>query len=222
MNLRFPWSTADFLNGINQLLDLEPRMTYYIRPIVFRAEPELTITGADRKEADVCIFGVRVQRDLDVPLTCCISDVERASANAMPTHCKVSGVYVNSYLVRSRAEMQGYSDGLMLDRHGRIAEASAANVFFIHKGGLVTPEITPEILAGVTRFVVMEIAKELGITVSERAVWPGELDQFDGVFLCSTLLELRPVDFIGDRRLGTSANDVFLRIVASFRKITHQ
>jgi len=222
MNLRFPWSTRDILEGIDAILETEPPMTYYLRPIVYRGGPELTITGADQTQADICIFGVRVQRDLNVPLRCCMSDVERASAKAMPTHCKVSGVYANSYLVRSRAEKLGFNDGLMLDRQGRIAEASAANVFFIQEGRLITPAITEEILAGVTRRVVMEIANGLGIPVAERAVWPTELDGFEGAFLCSTLLELRPIECIDGLQLTTADNDVFGRILTSFRRITHQ
>jgi len=129
---------------------------------------------------------------------------------------------LNCYLTRKEAEQRGFDDGLLLDRHGRVAEASAANVFFIRDGQLVTPEITPEILRGVTRQVVLEIAQSLGILVDERVVVPEELANYQGAFLCATLMELRPLSRIEDFPYSTEQNPLFRQILDAFRRLTHK
>jgi branched-chain amino acid aminotransferase len=220
MSLELRWSTAELQQAIVSLLSQEPPADYYIRPIAHRRDAELTITGADRNPADLCIFGVPVARDCDAALDCCLSGVQRVSSLAMPTRYKVSGMYVNSYLCRREAEVRGFHDGIMLDRAGHIAEASAANIFFCAAGSLVTPELTPEILDGITRQVVLELAAEFGIPVVERAIAPDELNTFEAAFLCSTLMEIRSIGRI--EGIGfASAHPGFLRIREGFRQLTH-
>ena len=120
MSLNFRWTTNDLLQAIDRLLAVLPPRTYYIRPLVLRAGPELFITGADAQPVDLCIYAVLVGRDNDNPMNCCLSSFERVSSRSMPTHCKVSGIYVNCYLTRKEAEQRGFDDGLMLDRFGRV------------------------------------------------------------------------------------------------------
>ncbi|HUN96413.1 MAG TPA: aminotransferase class IV, partial [Bradyrhizobium sp.] len=131
MGLVFPWSVEALLAGIEELLQHEPKGTQYIRPIAFRGAPELWITGSQEHPADVSIFTVRTDkhRDLDAPISCELSSVERISSRAIPRQIKVSGAYVNSFLARRMAEKAGADDGLMFDRDGHLTEASAANVF---------------------------------------------------------------------------------------------
>ena len=129
----FPWSVEELLAGIMELLKHEPERTQYIRPIAFRGAPELWITGSEGRPADVSIFTVRTDqhRDLDDPISCELSSVERISSRSIPRQIKVSGAYVNSFLARKTAEKSGADDGLMFDREGHLTEASAANVFLI-------------------------------------------------------------------------------------------
>lgn len=221
MSLHLRWTTDELLKGIHRLLEVVPPRTYYIRPLVLRAGPELFITGADALPVDVCIYAVLVGHDNDNSLKCSLSTLERVSSRSMPTQCKVCGVYVNCYLTRKEAEQRGFDDGLMLDRYGRVTEASAANVFFIRGERLITPEVSLEFLPGITRKVVLEIAARRGITVEERVVWPHEFADFDGAFLCATLMEIKPLSRIENFEYATAQHPLFRQVLNDFRALTH-
>ena len=195
MGLVFSWSVDEMLTGITDLLKLEPNGTQYIRPIAFRGGPELWVTGSEGRPVDVSIFTVRTEahRDLDDPMSCEISAVERISSRSIPGQIKVSGAYVNSFFARKTAEKSGYDDGLMFDRDGHLTEASAANVFLIDNSRLLTPRLKPDIFPGITRQVVLELARDIGVDVCEVDLRRENLAGIDGAFLCSTLMEIRAV-----------------------------
>ena len=222
MGMPLAWSVGDMLAGMMDLLAREGAETQYIRPIAFRGAPELWLTGAEGRPVDVCIFTVPVMRDVDGPIRCHLSPVERVTSLAMPVGNKVCGTYVNSFMARKTAEQQGYDDGIMLDRRGHVAEASAANVFFIRDGCLFTPLLTPDVFPGITRRVVLEICEKLGRGVEQRDIRPADLKSLEGAFLCSTLMELRPVSVLGSELLGTIHHPVFKEVLDAFRAITHQ
>ena len=222
MGLSFSWSVDDMMRGILNLLAEEPPGTQYVRPIAFRGAPELWVTGSKGRPVDVAIFTVRTedQRNIDEAMSCIISPVERISSRSFPSQTKVSGSYVNSFLARSHAESMGYQDGIMLDRNGLIAEASAANVFFIKDNHLITPSPNPDIFPGITRLTVIEIAKLNGIPLVERPLREADIGDVEGAFLCSTLMEIRSISDIGSRKLQTESSEVFRSVVRSFRKQT--
>jgi len=222
MGLQFRWTVSEMLTAIEELLDREARTTQYIRPIAYRRAPELWVTGSQDREADVSIFSVVAPRDISDSLNCQLSPVERVSSRALPQHTKVSGAYVNSFMARRCAELAGFHDGIMLDREGRLAEASAANVFLIRKGCLITPPANPDVFPGITRTVVQQLAGDLGIPVSEQDVRPSDLPGIDGAFLCSTLMEIRPLAKIDDRDLPTAEDAAYTAILRSFRSLVHQ
>ena len=220
MGLSLAWTVDDLIRAIHELLACEPEGTQYIRPIAYRKAPELWITGSEGKAVDVSIFTVRVGRDNNELLSCHVSPVERISSKAIPAHTKVSGAYVNSFNARKTAELAGFNDGIMLDREGCIAEASAANFFSIRDGRLFTPALTADVFPGVTRLVVLEIARDAGISVYEGEMRPADLVDIDGAFLCSTLMEIKGLGRLNDRSLNTAEEPVFRAVVEQFRKIT--
>lgn len=222
MGMPIPWSVDELMTGLRALLDLEPKETQYVRPIAFRGAPELWVTGSEGKPVDVSMFTVKVGRDNDTPLTCQLSPVERVSSRAIPQQIKVSGAYVNSFHARKTAELAGFQDGLMFDREGRVAEASAANFFAIAGRRLLTPPKNPDIFPGVTRQVLLELAEQEGIEHEEVDLRAADLQKIDGAFLCSTLMEIRALSRLGDLPLATEGNDIYRAIVAAFRRLTHQ
>lgn len=222
MGLEIPWTTRQLLDGVLALLKEEPAATQYVRPIAYRRAPELWVTGSEGKPVDVSIFTVRVDREIDSPVACHLSPVERISSRAIPAQTKVSGAYVNSFNARKTAEKAGYQDGLMLDREGRITEASAANVFLIRGDRLLTPPLNPDVFPGITRSVVLELAASAGIEAEETDLRAEDLRNLDGAFLCSTLMEIRPVSCIGERKLPTAELGAYRAITQEFRKLTRQ
>jgi branched-chain amino acid aminotransferase len=223
MGLNFPWGVDDLMKGLDDLLSLEPKRTQYIRPIAYRRAPELWVTGAEGRPVDVSIFTVRTDnvRNLNKLITCQSSPVERISSASIPGQVKVSGSYVNSFHARRTAELAGFDDGVMFDRNGRIAEASAANFFAIIEDRLVTPPLNPDVFPGVTRFSLINIARQLGIDVEERDLYGSDTIKFDGAFLCSTLMEIRGISIFQDIPLGTAENRMYKRLVVQFRSTTH-
>jgi branched-chain amino acid aminotransferase len=224
MGLVFSWSVAELLAGIMDLLKLEPTGTQYIRPIAFRGGPELWVTGSEGRPVDVSIFTVRTDahRDLDDPISCEISSVERISSRAIPGQIKVSGAYVNSFLARKTAEKSGFDDGLMFDREGCLTEASAANVFLIAGELLLTPRLKPDVFPGITRQVLLELAHGKGMEIREAELQQQDLAGIDGAFLCSTLMEIRALSRLGERPLPTVELPMYKSLVSAFRTLTHQ
>ena len=103
-------------------------------------------------------------------------------------------------LSKHEAERQGYTDSLMLDHEGKIAEATGANIFFKDKEGNLHTPIPDSFLDGITRRTVIEIAKSKNIKVHERKVSPDELSNFVGCFLTGTAAEVTPVSCIAENQ----------------------
>jgi branched-chain amino acid aminotransferase len=223
MDLPFPWSVEQLLEGTRELLRRCSSRTQYIRPIGYRGGPSVpAITWRNIDvPVDVCIFAVEVGRDNASPMACQLSQIERVSGRSMPVSRKACGVYVNSFLAQREAERVGFDTGLMMDRLGRIAEASTSNVFFIHDRQLVTPALTPEVFPGVTRRLVLDICERLQLKAIERDVYPEELGDFQAAFLCATLIEVRPISRIGNYVYHSENSPIFRSILHEFRQITH-
>jgi branched-chain amino acid aminotransferase len=112
---------------------------------------------------------------------------------AIPSRAKVNGAYVNSVLAKQDAIDSGYDDCIFLDSHGHVCELSAANIFLIRNGKLITPDKTSDLLEGINRRTIIEQAKELGIEVEERTVDLTELYIADEVLICGTSAFVAPV-----------------------------
>ena len=220
MGLQFSWSLQDLKSGLLSLLDEIPATNYYIRPIVYRAGSYLNFS--DEMPVDVTILAVNIARDVGKPLTCHISPFERVSGRAIPVTWKICGTYVNSYLSRREAQVDGFNDAIMLDQKGRITEASAANIFFLQKDTVITPALTENIFPGITRSTLLDIASNVGIEVIERDVRPEELEDFDGAFLAATMMELKPLSAIDNLQYDSSNHSLFRRFLQEFQEITHQ
>ncbi len=120
---------------------------------------------------------------------------------SIPSRAKVNGAYVNSVLGKQDAIDSGYDDCLFLDSEGHVCELSAANIFIVRNGVLMTPGDSSDILEGINRKTVLEIAKELDIPVAERAIDLTELYIADEVFACGTSAFVAPVSEIDKRAI---------------------
>ena len=127
-----------------------------------------------------------------------ISNWRRPAPDTVPWDTKASGLYMICTLSKHEAERDGYTDSLMLDHDGNIAEATGANVFFKDKDGILHTPIPDSFLDGITRRTVIEIAKSKNIKVVERKINPEELKNFSGCFLTGTAAEVTPVSKIAN------------------------
>jgi branched-chain amino acid aminotransferase len=131
-----------------------------------------------------------------------VSSWRRVTDNAIPARGKISGAYVNSALVREDARVSGFDDAIVLNERGKVAEASVANLMLVRGGTLVTPAITADILEGITRRSLLQLARDMGLPVEEREVDRTELYVADEIFLCGTGAQLAPVVSVDRRPVG--------------------
>ena len=121
----------------------------------------------------------------------------RPAPDTAPCHAKAAGLYMICTLSKHAAERDGYADALMLDYRGQVAEATGANIFFVRDGALHTP--APDcFLNGLTRQTAIKLARERGIEVIERAIFPDELSTFSECFITGSAAEITPVAEIGE------------------------
>lgn len=121
---------------------------------------------------------------------------------AIPSRAKVNGAYVNSVLAKQDAIDSGYDDCIFLDSQGHVCELSAANIFLVRKGKLITPDKTSDLLEGINRRTIIEKAAELGIEVEERTVDLTELYVAEEVFVCGTSAFVAPVIEVDGRLIA--------------------
>lgn len=126
----------------------------------------------------------------------------RVSDTAIPARAKVNGAYVNSALAKQDALDSGFDDALFLNQNGYVSELSAANIFMVKRGELITPDCASDILEGITRRSILELAREANIPVSERKVALTELYTADEVFACGTSAFVSPITEIDGRQIG--------------------
>jgi branched-chain amino acid aminotransferase len=132
------------------------------------------------------------------------SSWRRINDNTIPARCKVTGGYVNSALAKTEALEHGYDEAIFLTADGFISEGSAENIFLIRDGRLITPPLSDDILEGITRETVIELAREeLGIETTERAIGRTELYIADEAFLCGTGAQVSPIIEVDKRPLGS-------------------
>ncbi len=180
-----------------------PREDTYIRPLAYKSAESV---GVNLKgESQLSIFTVPMGNYVELTgLKCCVSSWRRVADNAIPTRAKCTGSYVNTALAVDTAHRAGYDDAIFLTHDGFVSEASAANIFLIRKDQLITPPVTADILEGITRDAVMDLAdKEFGMKTEERNVGRTELYAADEVFLTGTGFQIAPVTEIDDRPIGT-------------------
>ena len=141
---------------------------------------------------------------------------------AIPSRAKVNGAYVNSVLARQDAIDSGYDDCLFLDVSGHVCELSAANVFVVRDGVLHTPSQASDILEGISRRTVLELARDLGMDVRERTIDLTELYVADEVFACGTSAFITPVLEIDKRQVnGNTPGPITMQLREKYYDLQH-
>lgn len=182
-----------------------PKEDTYIRPIAYISSEGLgpKLIGY---ETGFAIYTIPLGEYIDtsVGIKVGFSSWRRINDNTIPARCKVTGGYVNSALARTEAMEQGYDEALFLTMDGFVSEGSAENLFLVRNGLLITPDLSQDILEGITRDVLLRLCRgELGLTVIERQVGRTELYVADEVFLCGTGAQVSPVIEVDRRPVGS-------------------
>jgi branched-chain amino acid aminotransferase len=177
----------------------KPTTPFYLRPFVYTSDLGIAPRLHDI-QTDFLIYGIELGDYLSPDgVSCRISSWTRQEDRSLPLRGKISGAYITSSLAKTEAVKSGFDEALLLNSRGKVSEASGMNLFMVRDGVLITPGVDQDILEGITRASVIELARSMDIPVLERAVDKTELFVADEVFLSGTAARITPV-----RRIETT------------------
>jgi branched-chain amino acid aminotransferase len=196
---------------VDQLIDISielvrrngQRQDVYLRPVAYKADQTIGVRLHDLQD-DFIITSVPLGDYVSTTgMRCGVSSWRRIDDNAIPARAKICGAYVNSAFAKSEAMQNGFDEAIMLTHDGHVSEGSAENIFLVMNGELVTPASTENILLGITRASVMELARrELGRITHEQQIDRTELYVADEIFMCGTGAQIAPVTYVDHRPVG--------------------
>jgi branched-chain amino acid aminotransferase len=202
-----PFAKEEIRAATHELILRNGLKSCYIRPLVYRGAGPMGLNPLDSPvEVAIAVWewgaylgeegkakGVRGK----------VSSWRRIPSDAVIPAAKATGQYVNSVLAKIEATKAGYEEAILLDENGHVCEGSGENLFVVKDGVIATPGFAADILGGINRASVMQIARDLGLEVVERDIARGELYMADEVFVTGTAAELTPMREIDDRPVGT-------------------
>ena len=200
LGFKIPY-TPELLNkACKEIIAIQKVKNGYVRPVAWRGS-EMMAIAAQQTKIHVAIaaweWGSYFDSNLKLKgIKLDISKWKRPAPDTIPWDTKASGLYMICTLSKHEAEKKGFTDSLMLDYQGNIAEATGANVFFKNKSGELHTPIPDSFLNGITRRCVIDIAKSKSIKIVERKIKPDEMTNFVGCFLTGTAAEVTPVSQI--------------------------
>jgi branched-chain amino acid aminotransferase len=207
MHMRLPYTVDELIEIAVQLVRRNGfRENVYLRPFAYKADEAIGVKlhGVADHFTMYCVpMGDYIST---TGLRCGVSSWRRLDDNMIPVRAKVSGGYVNSALAKSEAMMNGFDEAIMLTSDEHVSEGSAENLFMVCNGELVTPSATDNILVGITRDTIIQVARrELDRITREKVLARTELYTADEIFLTGTGAQIAPVVEVDHRPIGTGA-----------------
>ena len=202
MGINVPYSQKEINTACKNIVNIQKVQNGYVRPFIWRGS-EMMAISAQKNKIHVAIatweWGSYFDPKLKLNgIKLNISRWRRPAPNTIPWDTKAAGLYMICTLSKHEAEAKGFTDSLMLDHEGNIAEATGANVFYKDKKGQLHTPIPDSFLDGITRREVIKIAKSKNIKVYERKIKPEEMGSFVGCFLTGTAAEVTPVSQVNE------------------------
>jgi len=196
----------------------------YVRPLCYKADAGIGVRLHDLRD-EISIFaipfGAYGKNEDSAHVT--ISSWRRTDDNIIPARGKISGAYANSALIKTDAIRSGFDEALVMDQNGHISEGTAMNVFMVRDGVLITPPVYDNILEGITRRTVIDLAKsELGLVVAERSIDRTEVFVCDELFMTGTAAQVMVVTKVDHRPVGNGKiGPITARLRELFNDVVH-
>ena len=200
-----PYSLEELCNITVELVE---RCGYsediYVRPLAYKSSELVANLKLHEIDNDFCLmvvpFGSYLGTDT---LRCCTSSWRRVDDPMIPARFKISGIYVNSILAKTEATLAGFDEAILLNQDGHVCEGSGENIFLVVNGRLYTTPIEDNVLPGVTRDTVVQLAKgELGLEVVETRMDRSQIYIADECFLTGTAAHVTPVIELDSRKIA--------------------
>jgi branched-chain amino acid aminotransferase len=202
MGIDVPYS-KDEINRAHEETIKKMNIKYgYVRPVIWRGS-EMMAISAQKNKINVAVAtwewpSYFTQEDRLKGISLQTAVWKRPPPDCIPTDTKAAGLYMICTLSKHEAEKNGYTDALMLDYKGRVSESTGSNIFLVINGEIHTP-VPDCFLNGITRQAVIEIAKNEGINVIERDIYPDEISKAEEIFLTGSAVEVTPVGKIDNQ-----------------------
>jgi len=206
LGFKIPYNQESVNKACRDIVAEQKVKNGYVRPVVWRGS-EMMAISAQKTKIHVAVatweWGSYFDPNLKLKgIKLNISKWRRPAPNTIPWDTKASGLYMICTLSKHEAEKKGFTDSLMLDYQGNVAEATGANVFFKTKDNELHTPIPDSFLDGITRRCIIEIAKSKNIKIVERKIKPDELSKFVGCFLTGTAAEVTSVSQIDNYKFA--------------------
>ncbi len=206
LDFDLPYSDEEIIAAKHAVLKANEITDGYIRPVAWRGS-EMMAVSAQHSKTHVLIAAWEWASYFDPEMkmkgiTLDISDWKRPSPETAPVHAKAAGLYMICTLSKHAAEKKGFTDAMMLDYRGYVAEATGANIFFLMDDGKVHTPLADCFLNGITRQTVVKLIKDHGYEVIERHIQPDELANVTECFLTGTAAEVTPVSQIAENHMN--------------------
>jgi branched-chain amino acid aminotransferase len=223
LELAVPFDDAALARSIDQTMAAAGDMREaYIRILLTRGVGELTYDITATPTPSLVI----IVKPLEEPPSRVFSDgIRIALVPVLRNHpgsvnpIIKSNNLLNNALAMQEAYRRGAEEGLMCNHRGELSECSQSNFFMVRKGVVVTPKSDAGLLEGVTRAVLFDVGRDVGVEVRDETLWPADLDSADEAFITSTTRELSPVTRIDDRVIGTGRpGPITMRLLDGYRK----
>lgn len=224
-HMEIPYSAEQIEKAIVDTQAANDIVPSYIRPIVYRGEPALGVKNLAGK-VSLAVAAIPAKKYLgegsEAGVRAKISPFRKPHSDALPTFAKTSGNYISSYLAGVDAMKDGYDEAILLDQNGYVSEGTGENIFVVRDEKVYTPGLESDILLGVTRKTILQVAADLGYPVVEKLLSLNELLTADEAFFTGTYAEIAPIKEISHYPIGKRApGPVTREIVAVFQKAIH-
>ena len=221
LDMKIPYSYDEIIEATEKLVSDQNIQNGYIRPFVWRGSEMMGVSAQNTKinvaiaiwdwptyfNAELKLKGIKLN----------ISKWQRPPQNSSPWESKAAGLYMICTLSKHQAEKDGFTDSLMLDHEGNIAETTSANIFFKDENNELHTPIPDSFLDGITRKTVIDLAKSKNIKIIERKISPKEISSFKGCFITGTAAEITPVENILDDKFEVC--DLIKDLSSSYEKL---
>ncbi len=179
------------------------RSNLYIRPLAYKSAERIGLTPDDEDAFAIMALPLGEYLPREQGLHVGVASWRRIDDNAIPARGKICGAYVNSVLASDEARRNGFDEAIFLNDNGHVAEGTTHNIFMVLNGRLITPPGSENILEGITRSAIIELAgRELHLDVLERPVDRSELYVCDELFFTGTAVEIAPITRVDHRPVG--------------------